>query len=119
MDQCSNELVDVQVMGPLVHERDVYLAWSCKRSKAVNGTRRVVGVVGRGHLRGVVYALTSDQGQLRFKDLVGRGGGDEEGGSAGQQQWRGVARRLGAEVLLAAVGYWLWVVATSGAADGG
>ena len=28
-----------QLLGPLVHERDLYLAWSLKRSKAVNGAR--------------------------------------------------------------------------------
>ena len=27
----------MQVVGPLLHERDLYLAWSLKRSKAVNG----------------------------------------------------------------------------------
>lgn len=43
-----------------MHERDLYLAWSLKRSKAVNGARAVVGVVGKGHLRGVCYALTHD-----------------------------------------------------------
>lgn len=59
-------------IGPsLVHERDMYLAWSLKRSKAVNGCAKVVGVVGRAHLRGVMYALSSDPGQLLFKDLVG------------------------------------------------
>lgn len=58
--------------SPLLHERDVYLAWSLKRSKAVNGKALVVGVVGKGHLNGVVYTLMRDQGSLRFKDLVGR-----------------------------------------------
>lgn len=42
-----------ELPGPLVHERDMYLAWSLRRSKAVCGARAVVGVVGRGHLRGV------------------------------------------------------------------
>ena len=37
----------VQLLGPLIHERDVYLAWSLKRSKAVNGCQRVVGVMVR------------------------------------------------------------------------
>lgn len=60
-----------ELLGPLVHERDLYLAWSMKRSKAVNGTQRVVGVVGRGHLRGIVYAMHHDSGSLRFADLVG------------------------------------------------
>lgn len=52
----------------------MYLAWSLKRSKAVNGTQRVVGVVGRGHLRGIVWGMTRDSGQLRFTDLVQVGG---------------------------------------------
>ncbi|KAI3425153.1 hypothetical protein D9Q98_008924 [Chlorella vulgaris] len=62
-----------QLVGPLVHERDLYLAWSIKRSKAVNGARRVVAVVGKGHLRGLCYALTHDEAgaQLHFSDLVG------------------------------------------------
>ncbi|PSC70033.1 traB domain-containing isoform X1 [Micractinium conductrix] len=62
-----------ELVAPLIHERDLYLAWSLKRSKAVNGARAVVGVVGKGHLRGVCYALTHDAAgaQLRFSDLVG------------------------------------------------
>ena len=56
-----------QVVAPLLHERDMYLAWSLKRSKAVNGINRVVGVVGKGHLRGVLYHLTHPEasGSLR------------------------------------------------------
>ena len=51
---------------------DLYLAWSLKRSKAVNGCKTVVGVVGKGHMRGVCYALTNDaSGGLRFRDLAG------------------------------------------------
>lgn len=42
-----------------------------KRSKAVRDSKRVVGVIGRGHLNGVIYALISDLGDLRFRDLVG------------------------------------------------
>jgi pheromone shutdown protein TraB len=68
-------------VGALVHERDLYLAWSLKRSKAVGGTRRVVGVLGRGHLRGVCYALTHDSGELRFRDLAGRRAGRGGGAS--------------------------------------
>ncbi|KAK9143542.1 hypothetical protein Syun_012942 [Stephania yunnanensis] len=56
---------------PLIHERDVYLAWSLKRSKAVNNCKKVVGVIGKGHMNGVIYALVSDLGELRFRDLVG------------------------------------------------
>lgn len=63
----------VQLVSPLVHERDLYLSWSVKRSKAVNGARAVVAVVGKGHLRGVCHALTHDEAgaALRFSDLVG------------------------------------------------
>eukprot|EP00889_Picochlorum_renovo_P001985 jgi/Picre1/29015/NNA_004409.t1 len=60
-----------EVAEALVFERDLYLAWSLKRSKAVNGTKRVVGVLGKGHMRGVCYALTHDSGNLRFRDLAG------------------------------------------------
>ncbi|XP_027367025.1 traB domain-containing protein isoform X2 [Abrus precatorius] len=66
---------------PLIHERDTYLAWSLKRSKAVNNSKRVVGVIGKGHMNGVIYALVSDTGNLRFRDLVGKNSYD--GGSNG------------------------------------
>ncbi|XP_072059554.1 uncharacterized protein [Arachis hypogaea] len=59
------------LLPPLIHERDVYIAWSLKRSKAVNNCKSVVGVIGKGHMNGVIYALLSDTGNLRFRDLVG------------------------------------------------
>ncbi|KAL6131974.1 hypothetical protein ACLB2K_070346 [Fragaria x ananassa] len=59
------------LLQPLIHERDTYLAWSLKRSKAVNKSKRVVGVIGKGHMNGVIYALLADSGDLRFRDLVG------------------------------------------------
>jgi len=31
-----------------------------------------VGVIGQGHLNGVIYALVADQGDLRFRDLAGK-----------------------------------------------
>ena len=62
-----------ELADAFIHERDLYLAWSLKRSKAVNGCQTVVGVVGKGHMRGVCYALTNDaSGGLRFRDLAGR-----------------------------------------------
>ncbi|CAK9318305.1 unnamed protein product [Citrullus colocynthis] len=64
------------LLQPLIHERDTYLAWSMKRSKAVNESKRVVGVIGRGHMNGVIYALISDQGNLRFRDLAGKKAGE-------------------------------------------
>ncbi|XP_004496611.1 uncharacterized protein [Cicer arietinum] len=60
------------LLAPLIHERDTYLAWSLKRSKAVNNCKRVVGVIGKGHMNGVIYSLLSDTGDLRFRDLVGK-----------------------------------------------
>lgn len=91
------------LMGPLVHERDVYLAWSLKRSKAVNGSSTVVGVVGRGHLRGVVYALKNNQEKLRFKDLVGSGLASEDS----PPFWLKLSRRVLVEVV---AGTALWFV---------
>lgn len=38
----------------------------------MNNCNTVVGVIGKGHMNGVVYALMADQGDLRFRDLVGR-----------------------------------------------
>jgi pheromone shutdown protein TraB len=48
-----------------------YLAWSLTRSKAVNGSSIVVGVVGQGHLQGIIREIMHDKGDLRFRDLVG------------------------------------------------
>uniref|UniRef100_A0A6N2KBQ0 TraB domain-containing protein n=1 Tax=Salix viminalis TaxID=40686 RepID=A0A6N2KBQ0_SALVM len=70
------------LLQPLIHERDTYLAWSLKRSKAVNNSKRVVGVIGKGHMNGVIYALISDQGNLRFRDVAGRSSSGD-GGSNG------------------------------------
>ncbi|KAJ8771476.1 hypothetical protein K2173_026653 [Erythroxylum novogranatense] len=70
------------LLQPLIHERDTYLAWSLKRSKAVNNSKRVVGVIGKGHMNGVIYALISDQGNLRFRDLVGQRPASADGSSS-------------------------------------
>ena len=68
------------LLAPLLHERDVYLAWSMRRSKAVRemmarrgGAGVVVGVVGRAHLPGVLYSLQEGSATeaLRFRDLIG------------------------------------------------
>ncbi|XP_020248023.1 traB domain-containing protein isoform X2 [Asparagus officinalis] len=64
------------LLQPLIHERDTYLAWSLKRSKAVNNSKIVVGIIGKGHMNGVIYALISDQGNLRFRDVAGRTSSD-------------------------------------------
>lgn len=71
------------VVGPLVGERDTFMAWSIKRSRAVCGTRRVVAVIGRAHIRGVLAAIRNDNGgdTLVFKDLAKKSKTVEEGKS--------------------------------------
>lgn len=64
----------------LVEERDMYLAWSLKRSRAVRGRQCVVGVVGRAHVEGIVRWIREDDrerrkggsGVLVFRRLVGK-----------------------------------------------
>ena len=84
-----------------------YLAWSLKRSKAVNGCQRVVGVVGKGHLRGVVHALLHDQHNLRFKDLVGDRG-SSNGHLPKTQQMRKLAKNLAIETAIGLLLWWAW-----------
>ncbi|CAA0809491.1 TraB family protein [Striga hermonthica] len=60
------------LLPSLITERDMFLAWSMKRSKAVNNSKKVVGVIGMGHMNGVIYSLLSDTGNLRFRDLAGK-----------------------------------------------
>ncbi|KAG2724839.1 hypothetical protein I3760_01G037000 [Carya illinoinensis] len=60
------------LLQPLIHKRDTYLALSLKRSKALNNNKKVVGVIGKGQMNGVIYELISDQGNLRFWDLAGK-----------------------------------------------
>ena len=66
-----------------------------------------MGVIGRGHVRGVLYALTSPNSQgLRFRDLVGSknvktGNGLTEGRQT-------LARRIVIELLLAVSAYFAW-----------
>ncbi|XP_047323571.1 traB domain-containing protein isoform X3 [Impatiens glandulifera] len=69
------------LLQSLIHERDVYMSWSLKRSKAVNNSKRVVGVIGKGHLNGVIYSLISDTGNLRFRDLAGKKSSGDASGS--------------------------------------
>lgn len=103
-----------ELVAPLITERDLYLSWSLKRSKAVNGARAVVGCVGKGHLRGIVYALKHDDGSLRFKDLVG--------GKNNRQNRKAAAaaalRRLLLEGVLGAAAYAAWVAWTSSSTAG-
>ena len=48
------------LLAPLLTERDIYLSLTMKSSLAVSGKKRVLGVVGRGHLDGVCKALGED-----------------------------------------------------------
>lgn len=43
---------------------------------AVNNCKRVVGVIGKGHMDGVIFALLADTGNLRFRDLAGKNSND-------------------------------------------
>ncbi|XP_058740017.1 uncharacterized protein LOC131612221 isoform X2 [Vicia villosa] len=91
------------LLSPLIHERDTYLAWSLKRSKAVNNCKRVVGVIGKGHMNGVIYSLLADTGDLRFRDLTGKNSSD--GGSGG---WiDGIVKSLARDTVIGIV---LWAL---------
>ncbi|CAK9221838.1 unnamed protein product [Sphagnum troendelagicum] len=96
------------LLQPLIHERDMYLAWSLKRSKAVNGSRIVVGVVGKGHLRGIVHALMHNQEQLRFKDLVGARGSQNGGAPRRGQQINQILQNLAIETTIGGLIWWAW-----------
>ncbi|XP_007038585.2 PREDICTED: traB domain-containing protein isoform X1 [Theobroma cacao] len=80
------------LLQPLIHERDTYIAWSLKRSKAVNNCKTVVGVIGKGHMNGVIYALVSDQGNLRFRDLAGKNPSEAESNGWVEGHLRSLAR---------------------------
>ncbi|KAG7994039.1 hypothetical protein I3843_01G036100 [Carya illinoinensis] len=71
------------LLQPLIHKQDTYLAWSLKRSKAFNNGKKVVGVIGKGHMNGVIYELVSDQRNLRFRDLAGK----RPDGDHGSSRW--------------------------------
>ncbi|XP_042454016.1 traB domain-containing protein-like isoform X3 [Zingiber officinale] len=80
-----------------------YLAWSLKRSKAVNKSKKVLGVIGKGHMNGVVFALISDQGDLRFRDLAG-----EKSGRTYKNRWQAdLLRSLLRDTIL---GFILWLL---------
>mmetsp|Transcript_44894 Transcript_44894/g.109548 ORF Transcript_44894/g.109548 Transcript_44894/m.109548 type:complete len:138 (-) Transcript_44894:178-591(-) len=57
------------VVEPLIRERDVFLSLTMKSSMAVNGCKTVVGVVGLGHLDGVMTCLDQNHSG-RFKELT-------------------------------------------------
>jgi len=75
----------------------------------VNGAKAVVGIMGKGHLRGVVYALKhGDSRSLRFSDLVG--GKNKK--QTKQELTMGLLRRVLLEGLVGAGLYAAWLAAT-------
>lgn len=84
-----------------------YIAWSLKRSKAVRDSKRVVGVIGRGHLNGVIYALISDLGDLRFRDLVGDRASSVNGSSSSSSWVDTIVKNLIRDTIIGVV---IWVL---------
>lgn len=59
-------------------------------------------MIGKGHMNGVIYALVSDQGNLRFRDLAGKKPGEASNGL--------VNRLLKSLIRDTVIGFLLWVV---------
>lgn len=59
-------------------------------------------MIGNGHMNGVIYSLVSDQGNLRFRDLVGRSPGDVS------NPW--IARLFNSLVRDTVIGILLWAL---------
>jgi hypothetical protein len=115
-----------RLASPLVHERDAYLAWSLRRSKAVRGSRVAVGVVGAAHLRGVAYclrhgarytrldaerggAVAADESMapLSFSDLARGPGGARARGGKGDFTQRAIMRAV-MDVSVGVAAYAIW-----------
>ena len=60
------------LVEPLFKERDRYMAWTLKRSKAVTNCTEVVGVIGKGHLSSVLEEIEADYADqhLSFKRVA-------------------------------------------------
>lgn len=68
----------------------------------MNKSEYVVGVIGKGHMNGVIYSLVSDTGNLRFRDLAGK---RDRGGKYG---WAAsIARDLFRDTVIGVV---LWLL---------
>ena len=96
----------LQVLEPILYERDRYLTWALQRSKAVDGSRLVVGVVGLMHLRGISETLLShweSAEPLRFREVVGSSRRRKQKGGAAP------SRRLLAEAVIAGAASWAWL----------
>jgi len=96
---------ELGIAGPFIHERDLYLAWTLTRSRAVSCSNIVVGVVGLAHLRGIAYTLKSyPNGALKYRDLPGLNDGKGKGSS-----WQGGILK-GLAVLAVQLGMWQIVI---------
>jgi len=71
VDNYETQLAEIfpSVIEPLIKERDIFLSLTMKGSMAVNGCKTVVGVVGAGHLDGVMRCLDEDHSG-KFKNLT-------------------------------------------------
>ena len=93
------------LVPPLLTERDIYLSLTLKSSRAVAGRRRVLGVVGRGHLDGVLAAL-GESHVGGFKTLTWT-----PSRAAARQKLLGVPRPLATRLALdtaLGIGLWWW-----------
>lgn len=67
----------------------------------MNMSKNVVGVIGKGHMNGVIYSLVSDTGNLRFRDLAGKR-------DRGKYSWAtSIARDLFRDTVIGVV---LWLI---------
>jgi len=71
LDRYSHMLAEAfpALVDPLVSERDIFLSLTMKSSMAVNGCDRVVGVIGKGHVKGVMSCLSQNHSG-KFKELT-------------------------------------------------
>ena len=76
----------------------------------MNNCKTVVGVIGKGHMNGVIYALVSDQGNLRFRDLAGKTSAEAESNG----WFEGLLKSLARDTLIGIVLWALYEQITSG-----
>jgi len=94
------------LVEPLIRERDAFLSLTIKSSMAVSGKKRVLGVVGLGHLDGVVTALEQNCHQGKFRTLT-----YTPSRAAAKQKVLGVPRPLATRLAVDAsvgLGAWAW-----------
>ena len=96
------------LVDPLIRERDIFLSLTLKSSMAVSGTRRVLGVVGKGHQAGVTRALSeSHPGAFKALTWTPRR-------AAAKQKVLGIPKPLAQRLALdaglggAAIAWWAW-----------